>query len=281
MSTEEENKVKVSIIMGVYNPKQEGWLRNAVQSIIEQSLTEWELILYDDGSDAVSQEMIRTAADMDERIVLLRGSQNHGLAYALNQCLKRARGKYVARMDADDISLPDRLKVQYEWMEAHPEYAWCGTLCRKFDETGVWGIGRVPEVPGVRNYLYNSPYIHPTVMFRRDVLQKAGGYLVSGVTRRCEDYELFMRLQSLGYQGYNIQKPLFQYREDGAAYQKRAFRYRIDEMRIRFRGFGKMGVLQAATLPYVVKPLLVGLVPSRMHRAIKKRMQREKRVIDL
>ena len=118
------------------------------------------------------------------------------------------------------------------------------------------------------------PYIHPTVMFRRDILIEAGGYLVSPLTRRGEDYELFMRLQALGYKGYNIQKILFQYRENAHSFQKRTFGYRLDEMCIRYRGFRRMGILTVGRLPYVVKPLVVGLVPGKIHRAIKKRIQR-------
>lgn len=269
-----EKEVKVSIIMGTYNPKHRIWLESAVHSIVNQSFAEWELILYDDGSDRIYQEIIKKSADMDERIRLLCGNTNQGLAHALNQCLKKAKGKYVARMDDDDISLPDRLQIQYQWMEKHPEYAWTGTLCQKFDESGVWGTEYVPEKPGTIDYIYNSPYIHPTVMFHKDILERAGGYWVSDVTRRCEDYELFMRLQSLGYRGYNIQKPLFQYREDKESYKKRAFRYRVDEMKIRFRGFRRMGIFNVLTVPFVIKPLFVGLIPGRLHRVIKRKMQR-------
>lgn len=269
-----EQEVKISIIMGIYNPKHRTWLENAIYSIINQSFTEWELILYDDGSDRVYQEIIKKSADMDERIRLFCGNTNQGLAHALNQCLKKAKGKYVARMDDDDISLPDRLQIQYQWMEKHPEYAWTGTLCQKFDESGVWGTEYVPEKPRTTDYLYNSPYIHPTVMFQKNILKQVGGYLVSDITRRCEDYELFMRLQSLGYKGYNIQKPLLQYRENEASYKKRVFHYRVEEMKIRFQGFRRMGIFNAVTFPFVLKPMLVGLVPRTIHRAIKKRLQR-------
>lgn len=266
--------VKVSIIMAVYNPIREERLRASIQSMIDQSFTEWELILYDDGSDAAYIKRIQNAALMDGRIRLIRGRENHGLAYALNQCLEYAKGKYAARMDDDDISEPERLMLQYEWLEVHPEYAWTGSLSELFDNNGVWGIGHVPEIPEDRDYLFQSPYIHPSVMFRRDTLVRAGGYLVSSRTRRCEDYELFMRLHASGKRGYNIQRPLLKYREDEDSYKKRAFRYRIDEMVIRFRGFRKMGIFSAAALPYVLKPVIVGLIPGNIHRAIKKRINR-------
>ncbi|MEY8283624.1 glycosyltransferase [Lachnospiraceae bacterium 50-23] len=274
MDVRKKQDVKVSIIMGIYNPIHEDWLRDSIQSMIDQTFTDWEMILYNDGSDAVYEKRIEKAARMDERIRLVCGDANRGLAYALNQCLRYAEGKYAARMDDDDISKPERLKIQYEWLEGHPEYAWTGSLSELFDNEGVWGIRYVPETPAARDYLFRSPYIHPSVMFRREVLMRAGGYLVSSRTRRCEDYELFMRLQAEGKRGYNVQRPLLAYREDADSYKKRLFRYRMDEMVIRFRGFRKMGVFSAAALPYVVKPILAGAIPGNLHRAIKKRIKR-------
>lgn len=274
MDAEKKKDIKVSIIMGVYNPMHEDWLQASIQSMIDQSLTEWELLLYDDGSDPTYAERIQRASEMDERIHLIHGGENRGLAYALNQCLKYAKGKYAARMDDDDVSKPERLKMQYEWLETHPGYAWVGSVSELFDEKGIWALGRVPETPKDRDYLFQSPYVHPSVMFRRDILIQAGGYSVSRRTRRCEDYELFMRLQATGKYGYNIQKPLLWYREDADSYRKRLFRYRIDEMVIRFRGFRKMGIFSVASLPYIVKPIVAGLIPGSIHRAIKKRIKR-------
>lgn len=265
--------VKISIIMGVFNPVHGEWLQAAVQSLIDQTMTEWELILCDDGSDEKYVERIQSCQKMDARIRLIRNKKNQGLAYSLNQCLKYVRGKYVARMDDDDISKPDRLKRQYEWLESHPEYAWAGTWTEMFDEHGVWELKKYPEYPKARDYLFNSPYIHPSVMFRRDVLQQAGGYLVAKMTRRREDYELFMRLEFLGYKGYNIPELLFCYRETADSYRKRKFRYRIDEMQVRYTGFRKMGILNITTFPYVVKPLIVGMIPPSIHRVIKRRIR--------
>ena len=273
----ERTKIKVSILMGVYNPRKGEWLEDAIRSMAGQSLQEWELLLYDDGSDAAGRAQIQRAAAMDQRVRLLRGEENQGLAYALNACLKEAKGEYVARMDDDDLSRPDRLRQQYDFLEHHPEYAFAGTLSELFDETGTWGIGEVPEVPCARDFLSHSPYIHPSVMFRREVLEEAGGYRVGETTRRCEDYELFMRLHESGRQGYNLQRPLLLYREDEGAYRKRKYQSRLREMKVRYEGFRRLGLLKPGAVPYVVKPLAVGLVPGRLQQYLKKRRQKDRR----
>lgn len=262
--------VEISVIMGVYNPSSRKYFFKAVQSIIAQTFTAWEMIIYDDGSNEAGASMIREAAAMDERICYIRGSKNRGLAFALNECIQKARGRYVARMDADDISKPERFQMLYDFLEANPAFAWAGTNSELINDSGIWGMDKRIEVPQREDFLKFSPYIHPAVIFRREVLEKAGGYNVSEVTRRCEDYELFMRLHQMGYRGCNLQTPLFQYREDIEAYKKRKYRYCIQESRIRYRGFRKLGILKIKTLPYVFKPLFVGLVPLKLTQYIKK-----------
>lgn len=268
--------VKVSILMGIYNPREKYQLLEAVSSIIQQDFQEWELILYDDGSDISHTSIILEAAKLDRRIHYVRGKENHGLAYALNQAFQYAKGDYIARMDDDDISEPDRLSKQYMFLLQHPEYQWVASNSRLFDEHGIWGVDQRPEIPSAKDFLLYSPYIHPSVMFRRSVLEESGGYLVAGMTQRCEDYELFMRLHCSGYQGYNIQEPLLQYREDSNAYQKRKAKYRIREMQARFLGFRKLGILNLRTFPYVIKPLAVGAVPAFVLKYVKKKTKRGK-----
>ena len=217
-----EFEKQVSVIMGVYNQWNREALQKAVKSILNQTLTDFEFIIYDDGSDPEVAGYIRELEKLDERIVLIGKEENHGLAFSLNMCIGVAKGKYIARMDADDIALPERLQVQYDFMEQHKEYAWCGCNTRLFDENGVWGERKMPELPSDKDYLPFSPFIHPTVMYRRKLFEKNEGYHVSPETLRCEDYEIFMRLHQLGYQGYNIQEPLLHMRAGSDMYKRRA-----------------------------------------------------------
>ena len=123
-----EEKVKISVIMGVYNPVEQKQLQAAVRSMIRQTMTDWELILCDDGSHITYQPLIDEAIEMDERIIRIRNKTNKGLGYSLNQCLSIAKGKYIARMDGDDISEPERFRKQYDFLERHPEYQWVGSI---------------------------------------------------------------------------------------------------------------------------------------------------------
>lgn len=167
-----EFEKQVSVIMGVYNQWNREALQKAVKSILNQTLTDFEFIIYDDGSDPEVAGYIRELEKLDERIVLIGKEENHGLAFSLNMCIGAAKGKYIARMDADDIALPERLQVQYDFMEQHKEYAWCGCNTRLFDENGVWGERKMPELPSDKDYLPFSPFIHPTVMYRRKLFEK-------------------------------------------------------------------------------------------------------------
>lgn len=262
---------KISVIMGVYNQWDRDALQEAVKSILNQTFTDFEFIIYDDGSDPKVAGYIKELGQLDERIVLIGKEENHGLAFSLNACISRAKGVYIARMDADDIAMPERLAVQYAFMEENREYAWCGCNTELFDEKGVWGCRRMPEIPRDRDYLPFSPFVHPTVMYRRTLFEKNGGYQVSPETLRCEDYEIFMRLHQAGYQGYNIQRFLFRYREDQTSYQKRRFKYRVNETKLRFRNFKAMHLLFPVGWIYVIRPVLGGLLPAAFVARMKRR----------
>lgn len=260
METQEEKKV--SVIMGVYNQWDREALLAAVNSILNQTLTEFEFIIYDDGSEPEAAAYIKELKKLDERIIVIGKEQNHGLAFSLNACIDRACGKYIARMDADDIALPERLAVQYAFMEEHEEYDWCGCNAELFDRKGVWGVRRMPEVPMERDYLPFSPFIHPTVVYRRRLFEQNGGYHVSRETLRCEDYEIFMRLFQAGFRGYNIQQCLFRYREDSGSYRRRRMKYRVYEAKLRYRNFKTMQMLFPVGWLFVIRPVVGGLVPS-------------------
>ena len=265
-------EVKISVIMGVLNPNNEEQFYQAVNSILKQTFCDLEFIIYNDGSDESYEEIFNKICKSDKRIIYLKSKNNCGLAHALNQCIKVAKGKYLARMDADDVALPDRLSRLYYFLEEHPEYQWVGSNASLINEQGAWGSEKVPELPVSTDFLQYSPYIHPAVMFRREVLLAIGGYNYAEVTKRCEDYELFMRLHCQGYRGYNIQEELLLYREDVKAYKKRKYTYCIREMSVRYAGFKKLGILKMKTLPYVVKPLIVGFIPAKLHIYIKQGM---------
>lgn len=267
------HRVTVSIIMSAYNPADLMRLRQAVLSVVRQSFRDWELLLYDDGSDDPAARAIREAAGLDGRIRPVRSDRNRGLAHALNACIRLAGGAYVARMDDDDISRPDRLDKQLAFLRTHPRFQWVGSNAQLVDAQGAWGLLAVPEEPQERDFLFNSPYIHPSVLFRKAVLLRHGGYSTAPRHRLLEDYEMFMRLHAAGCRGYNLQEPLLQYWEGRDSYRKRTYGRRVREMRLRAAGFRTLGLPAAAALPYVIKPLLVGALPAPVYRLIRRRRQ--------
>lgn len=274
-----EGEVKISVIMGIYNQQNREQLTAAIRSVLTQTFQDFEFIIYNDGSDADVTEFLRISSMADERIRFISNPVNHGLAYSLNNCIDAAKGSYIARMDGDDICMPRRLQIQYDYLEEHPEVAFVGGSAELLDEGGVWGIRTMPKHPEAKDFLKYSPYIHPTVMIRRSVLREADGYRAEKNTLRCEDYELFMRLWRLGYQGCNLQQPLLRYREDRASYQKRKLCYRLDEMKLRYRNFKELHLIFPKGWLYVLRPLAAALVPGRVIFGVKKlssRVQQKK-----
>ena len=260
----------ISVIMGVYNQWNTEALERAVRSVLCQSLGDFEFIIWDDGSEGEAALALKKLPEKDARIILAGRDENRGLAFSLNECIKLAKGKYIARMDADDECLPERFARQVEFLESNPEYAWCGTGAELFDENGAWGYRRMPEIPQKKDYYKYSPYIHPSVMFRRSVFDSFAGYLEEDETYRCEDYEIFMRLMQKGLKGYNLPEPLFRYFECSDSYRSRNVKNRINEARVRANGYKKMGTLFPFGWIYVLRPIVACIVPSGIIASVKR-----------
>ena len=267
---------EISVIMSVYEPE-EARLRRSVKSIVDQAFQDWELLIYDDGSGREGASLIRGMAGLDGRIRCLRGNRNLGLAYGLNLCIYHARGRYIARMDGDDEASPQRLLRQRDFLETHPRYGWVGSNALLEDQRGIFGILRVPEVPKKEDFLPHSPYIHPTVLFRREVFSRTGGYSAKRSVLLCEDYELFFRLHGEGYRGYNLQEPLLRYWEPVEAYNRRRGMRRVREMGVRYQGYRRLGILGPLAVLYLGKPLLAGMAPTRVYAWVKRKAYRKER----
>lgn len=262
-------KPMISVIMGIYNEKNKNQVMQAIDSVLEQTYDNLEFIICDDGSKPEFYLWLQEYCRKDARIHLIRKEKNEGLAAALNTCLANAQGSYVARMDADDISKSDRLEKQITFMQQHSEYALVGCNAEMIDDNGVWGERILIEKPQKTDFLRTSPFIHPSIMIKTEVLRQMMGYSLEKYAERTEDYELFMRLYAAGYIGYNMQEKLFSYREDRDAYQKRKYRYRVNESRVRYKGFMELGIFWGH-IRYVIKPLLVGIMPIGLMRRIRK-----------
>lgn len=254
---------KVSIIMGIYNTNNETMVKEAIDSILNQTYKDYEFIICDDGSTDGTYELIKKLTMNDDRVVLIKNEKNMGLAYTLNHCLEVAKGEYIARMDADDISVLDRLEKQVEFLEKNDRYALVGTSSKLFDSKGIWGERCPKETPQKEDLLFGTCFIHASIMIRRPYFKLVDGYRVSSETLRAEDYDLFMRLYAKGAIGYNMNEALYMIREDEDAYKRRSYKFRIGEAKVRYRGFKNLGLLPKGYL-YVIKPLIVGVIPQKM-----------------
>ena len=263
-------KTRISVIMGVYNFNRPELLKRAVNSVLEQTFQNFEFIICDDGSTDGTWELLQQLYGNDSRIILIRNDKNHGLAFSLNHCLRFTSGEYIARMDADDISYSSRFEKQIRFLDAHPEYALVTTWADLFEDDGhVWGIRKVPTAPQKMDLLFGPPFIHAAMLMRASVLKDLGGYRICKETLRAEDYDLWMRMYSKGYQGYNLQETLYKICEGKEAYKRRSYKYRLDEARVRYHGFKALGLLTKG-FPYIMKPLIVGLIPQKLLRYVRK-----------
>lgn len=263
----EEDAPEVSVLMSTCGGRDAEGLTRAVGSVLGQTLTSLELVLCWDGPGEPPGAVLE-AAQGDKRVRLARTQEREGLAGALNLCIGLARGKYLARMDDDDVSSPVRLERQAACLDAHPEVWYVGSCAAVFGPEGVWGHRRVPERPGKKDFLKCSPYIHPSVMFRRAVFENGRGYKTG--TRRGEDYELFLRLAAEGLSGYNLQEELVACREDESSYRRRSPGSRLDEAAIRWQGFARLGVLLPWGWLCAARPLAAACVPPPLVLGAKK-----------
>ena len=260
----------LSVIMGAFNIGHLTIFDQAMRSILDQTMRNFEFIICDDGSTDNTWEKLTELARLDDRVRLLRNNQNEGLAATLNRCLAVARGQFIARQDADDLSVPDRVQQELDFLRVNPEIAFVGSNVVLWDQYGDWGRRVFPEYPGPKDFLFSMPYVHGALMFRRNTLDIAGGYRVAKETRRAEDYDLLMRIYANGLRGANLQTELYRFCEDEAAMGRRKYRYRVDDVIIRWKGFSALGLLPGA-FPYVLKPLVVGLIPRKLLRRLKAR----------
>lgn len=169
----------ISIIMGIYNCADT--LGDAIESIFAQTYTDWELIMCDDGSKDSTYEIAKKYIqdNPQRRIKLLRHEFNRGLNQTLNDCLSVARGEYIARMDADDISLPMRLEKELNALEKEPELAIVSCPMIHFDENGDWVTGKCNRpYPQKRDLVFGTIHAHAPCIVRAEAMKAVQGYSV-------------------------------------------------------------------------------------------------------
>lgn len=254
---------KISIIMGIYNCAKT--LSVAIDSILNQSYTNWQLIMCDDSSTDGTYNIAKSYQEKyPDKIILIRNDVNRRLAYSLNQCLKYADGEFIARMDGDDISLPNRFEVQINYLKNHPEYDLVGCTMQRFnDKSGLADIVYSVDSPDYYTLKNKIPFHHATILVRRNVYDTLSGYTVCKRTNRSQDYDLWFRFFYVGFKGQNLQEVLYLVREDISAIRRRTFKTRFNTLKTTWYGYKLLGYPKSWLIKPTLEVFIKSLVPHK------------------
>ena len=208
----------ISVVMSVYNS--ENYLEEAILSILNQTYKNFEFIIINDGSTDRSLDIIEKYAKKDNRIKVI-SRENRGLIYSLNEGIKLSKGKYIVRMDSDDISLENRFQKQIEFMENNLDVGVCGTNIIAFDDTKEFISSFYQDDKMLKaETLFSSPFAHPSVIIRKEIIEKYNLFYDEEFLF-AEDLELWGRMAK--YTNFhNIKEPLLKYRIGHESITKKA-----------------------------------------------------------
>lgn len=204
---------EITVLLCVFNGADH--LNEAIDSVLRQSFKDFELLIIDDGSTDGTPDIVKNVRD--QRVRSIRHNTNRGLISRLNEGLDEAAGRYIARMDADDLCHRERLDRQFQFLESHREVGVLGTAVRIIDSKGRGRIVyQYPEDHEVIDWVlpFVCPLAHPSIMMRRDLVRSVGGYAASAV--HAEDYDLWERLLSRT-RFANLPQPLLGLRKHDAS----------------------------------------------------------------
>ncbi len=199
--------------MPVYNC--ENYLREQLESLLQQTFTDYELLIVNDGSTDSTLSILKEYAGRDDRICIYTNEFSKGIAGGLNTALKYAKGKYIARSDGDDIHTKNRLEIQYKFLESHPAIDIIGGRALLFNQSGVIRQSVYPKSPIelAWKFISNTYFCHPSVMFRSSVYQELGGY----PDEPSEDFAYFSKILKT-HRGSNLEDILLNYRVHEKSY---------------------------------------------------------------
>lgn len=265
ITNQTDNTGLVSIIMGIYNC--EPFLSRAIDSIIGQAYENWELIMCDDGSSDRTYEVAQEYAEKyPGKIILIKNRVNQGLNITLNNCLRKARGEFVARQDADDYSYPTRFEKQVQYLRERPEVSFVSAGMYVNNGSEVIGLRLQKSIrPEASGFMHSNQFFHAPVMIRRDAITAVGGYTEDKRLLRVEDLNLWTKLYAAGFIGENMMEGLYEVWEDDLTYSRRKLKY-------RFNGaYAKILAIKMLRLPvynycFVAMGILKGFIPKAVYR---------------
>lgn len=243
--------------MAVFN--QERFLKKAIRSILNQTFRDFKFLILDDGSTDGSFDIIQSFKD--RRIKIFQNRKRQGLAKGLNFLIGKAKGKYIARMDGDDISMAARLKEQVEFLDKHPKVALIGCWTKIINDKGaIVGESRRPtEYQKIRKVILASDsFVHPSVMFRKNIFTKIGGYNEDYFYS--QDYDLFLRFV-IKYPCVNIPQYLLKFRWQ-SDFEKQKKQH-LAALKIRLKAIKEYGYPKREIIK-LTKPVFYYLIPFQI-----------------
>lgn len=236
----------VSVIMATFN-ETPSMITGAIDSIVQQTYTNWELHILDDSTKKETIAAI-DAFKKDSRIGIHRFDERLGFIRALNKGLEYSKGEYIARMDGDDFSHPDRFEKEVNYLEANKDVMVVGGQMNIMNENGQITSSRSYPTGGLWFYLFScmrNPLAHPTIMMRREVVDK--GYRYDDSLRMSEDLDLWLRLMNDGYKLSNISDTVIDYRVMDNFLEKRSSDVQREVMaQVRHKNFSKKHLIHSA-----------------------------------
>lgn len=253
------NTPKISVIMSVYNGMP--YLEEATESVLNQTYKNFEFIIVDDASTDQSWKYLKSIKD--KRIKLIKNKKNLGLAASLNIALRQAQGDYVARMDADDVSLPNRFEEQVKFLLKNPSIDLCGTWVDLINEHGtIIGEKKFPTDPQKlkKAITWYAPVVHPTYFGRKFFFEKIGGYNID--YDFAEDYDLLSRARAK-FRITNVPKKLLLWRLQNKRRSREDMRKMdIIDLKIKLESLKRDGPTPEGVLALFKKIMLTYLLPN-------------------
>lgn len=257
----------LTVLMSVYNGAR--YLEIAIKSILEQTFRDFDFLIIDDASVDETSSILARFSQQDSRIKIITNEENYGLAYSLNRGIEAATTTWIARMDADDIAIRDRLEKQMKYLAENPQTDILGGYALDINESGeILGERKVPtDHNNIVKFIWTNPLIHPTVLFRRSAILKIGSYSDKTRQRIPEDYHLWFRACAAGLRFANLPEPLIYYRFSEQNFVRNNLNFLLAHVLIGWRG---CWLVRAAPLAYlgVTKPFVLGILPPKIRYSV-------------
>lgn len=268
---------KYSVLMSVYRKEKADYFQQSIQSILDQTKSPDEFVIVCDGelTEELDTVLARYTREFPEIIKVVRLEKNVGLGRALNEGIKKCRNSLIARMDSDDVAFPDRCEKQIEVMEKGYDIVSGTVLEFEGSIDNITAARKLPrEDQEIRRFARRrNPFNHPCVMYRRETVEKAGGYRDFYLF---EDYYLWARALLAGAKCYNIEEPILYMRAGTGMYERRGGIRYVRSM-LRFRWYlHKAGLSSSADLCIsAIGQTVVCLVPSELRKKIYEKLLRK------